>query len=263
MDENTSKNELNYRPSSLPWAWIAGIAILILCSLASFISFAYRYYNNWKEEPSLPTTQPIPTITVDTREQMQIFEETRQWPLLMLDTFDSNSFEWMEGKIDDEYTFMTLTLDGRYVWDATAKQGFIWRVWPRSDDVGDFYLAVDAHNTSDNLDAQYGLIFHINDDSYSLLEVNDSGYFQVFTFANETWHELQPISFSEVIQTNGVNRLEIAVKSTAVNIMINGQFVGEATLTTPAEGQVGLVIGLSNEGDRTTIEFDNFEVRAP
>ncbi|MBU0510570.1 MAG: hypothetical protein KKD28_08510 [Chloroflexi bacterium] len=191
-------------------------------------------------------------------------EAASTWPLLIFDPFDNNYYEWATRDVEDDYTNLTFTLDdGRYTWRATARQGFVWRVWPRSEDVDDFYLAIDAQNVSGNRYAQYGLIFRNRDDSYYYFEVCDTQVFRVLSLYQNEWLELIPSTFSEAIRPGDVNHLEVIVRSDEFLLYINGQWVGETSGSYPAEGQAGMAIGLSNTGEESTLVFDNFEMSAP
>jgi hypothetical protein len=130
MDDITQDQWDQNQPS--PWIWvvIAGVAIILLCGLTAFIFSAYTTYNNWISDRGQSATRVAVTATAEVGERLSVIEDAKAWQLLMLDTFDGNTNAWMEGDIDDPYTTMTLTLDGTYVWDAVAKQRFLWRIWP-------------------------------------------------------------------------------------------------------------------------------------
>ena len=261
--EDTSTHSENNPPSTWKWVMISGIVIVVLCAAAAFIYFAYQTYNLWVGEKNQAKPRAVVTATAAMVEQTNGLKEASRWPALILDPFSENVNEWIDEAIDDDYTSMSLTINGRYIWDATAKQGFVWRIWPESDGVSDFYLAVDAQNLSDNLDAQYGLIFRNDGDSYGYLEVRDTQHFRVFADIDNEWIELIPYTYTDAIQPGAKNHLEVAAIDDMVYIAINGQFVGQTENRYPAEGQVGLIIGLAGEGEEAVIAFDNFELRTP
>jgi hypothetical protein len=148
-----------------------------------------------------------------------------------------------------------------YKWEAMAKQGFTWRVWPLSDSTENFYLAVDAQNLGDNIEAQYGLIFRENDDAYFYWEISDTQYFRFFSYQNE-WIELIPSTFTDAIQPGAMNHFVVVSENDEFEFWINDQYVGEASGSYPSAGQAGVAIGLSYEGEQSIIIFDNFELRA-
>ncbi len=248
-----------------PWQWvlIVGVIITILCGVSTSIIFAYQTYNNWMVARNQNSIQTAATATTVQPKQFEIFEDAKTWQIMMLDTFDGNKNEWMEGDIDDQYTRMTLTLDGKYIWNAVAKRDFIWRIWPESNALRNFYLAVDAQNATANDDAQYGLIFRNNDDSYIFLEIRDSGNFRILSHDDSGWDEMISSTQSDAIQPGEINHLEVISVDDTIFILINDKYVGSTIASSPTEGQVGLAIGLSNTGEKSTIIFDNFELRVP
>jgi hypothetical protein len=261
-EEITPTNWDDNQPDYRQWVFVIGIGIVFLCGLAAFIFFGFQTFNRWTVAQNENATQVAATSTAEVATRVRAIQEASRWPTLTFDPFTENVNEWMDGEIDDEYATMSLSVNGRYVWNASAKQGFIWRVWPRSDVVSDFYLAVDAQNLSDNLDAQYGLIFRNNDGAYYYLEVRDTQYFEVYSYINNEWNELITSTYTEAIRPGAVNRLEIAAKDDVFYFLINNQFVGETIGSLPSRGQVGVAIGMSNAGEEATIAFDNFELRA-
>jgi len=154
-----------------------------------------------------------------------------------------------------------VTINGVYRWETSAKQGFHWRVWPESDLVSDFYLAVDAQNIGDNIDAQYGLIFRENNDSYFYWEIIDTQYYRLFSYQDD-WIELIPSTFSDAIQPGDWNHLVVVSENDVFKLWINDQFVDQINGNVPSTGQAGVAVGLSYEGEESMIIFDNFELRA-
>jgi hypothetical protein len=222
------------------------------------------------------TSTPIPTLTPDfaateavleaTASAMEAFSSVqiaREWPVLVWDGFDDNQNEWMVGEVDDEFSTMYLEVAGQYIWDVVAKQGFIWRVWPRSDVVSDFYLAVEAQNLSDNLDARYGLVFWNDQSTYYYVEARDSGLFLVSHFDGQAWNNLIDYTESDAILAGEVNTLEIAMVDETFYFLINGELMAEIPGLSPSEGQAGVAVGLSEAGEQGMIAFDDYLLRAP
>jgi hypothetical protein len=114
---------------------------------------------------------------------------------------------------------------------------------------------------SDNPEAQYGLIFRNNDDAYFYWEVSDTQDFRVFSYQND-WIELIPSTYTEAIRPGAENHLVVVSVDDEYKFWINDQYVGRASGSYPSKGQVGVAIGLSYEGEESTIIFDNFELRA-
>jgi len=249
------------QPSKKQWILIATVGFIAICGLLLFISggalTAYSWYSGQQSEAA-ETAAAATAVVVERDQAMKVASE---WPLLLFEPFDDNTNEWIDGEIDDEYASIQITIDGDYMWEATAKQGFHWRVWPQSDFTTDFFLAADVQNIGENIDAQYGLIFRENDDAYFYWEIADTQYYRFFSYQNE-WIELIPSTYTDAIQPGVMNHLVVVSENDEFKFWINDQFVGQASGSFPSKGQVGVAIGLSYEDEESIIIFDNFELRA-
>jgi hypothetical protein len=249
------------QPSTVQWIVIGIISFVAVCGILLFISGAGLtiFSLDRQQQVKAEGTAAAATAVVEARDQIMV--EASQWPVVIFDPFDDNQNEWIDGEIDDDYAAIQVTIDGTYKWDAYAKQGFAWRVWPVSDFTNDFYLAVDAQNIGDNVNAQYGLIFRNNDDAYFYWEVIDTQSFRFFSY-DGGWNELIGSTYTEAIQPGEMNHLVVVSKNDEYKFWINDQFVGQASGGFPSDGQAGVAIGLSYEGEESVIIFDNFVLRA-
>ncbi len=264
MDEHQPVPEFDpesNQPSTTQWVLISIVGLVTVCGILLFLSgsvlTAFSWFNEQQAEAA--ATAAAATAVVVERDEAMIAAST--WPLLLFDTFDDNRNEWIDGEIDDEYAAIQITIDGVYRWEATAKQGFHWRVWPESDFTTDFYLAVDTQNIGENIDAPYGLIFRENNDTYFYWELNDTQYYRVFSYQDE-WIELIPSTFTEAIQPGEINHLVVVSENDVFKFWVNDQFVGQVSGSVPSNGQAGVAIGASYEGEESVITFDNFELRS-
>ncbi len=251
------------QPTLGQWGVIAAVVLILFCGAAGFLFFAFRTFSQWTQGRNQQATQVAATATAAVQMQLAVIDTARSWPLSIYDSFYENENEWLTGEIDDDYTTMTTAINGVYKWEAVAKQGFVWRIWPRSDTVSDFYLSVEAQNTSDNRAAQYGVVFWNNDDGYYYLEIRDGEYFRVLSVYNQEWTTLIDSTYSAALKAGEANQLEVVAQSDDIYILINGELVGQTTGSHASEGQVGLAIGLSEAGETATILFDNYEFRFP
>ena len=152
-------NPEDNQPSRRQWILIAVVGLIAVCGLLLFFSGGALTAYSWYNEQQAEIRETAAAATAVVVERNQAMQTASEWPVLLFDSFDDNRNNWIEGGIDDQYASIQVTIDGVYQWETSAKQGFHWRVWPESDLVSDFYLAVDAQNVGDNIDAQYGLIF--------------------------------------------------------------------------------------------------------
>ncbi len=249
------------QPSTLQWAIIVILGFIALCGLLLFFSGGALTAYSWYTSQQAEAEEEAAAATAVVAERDQRMATASAWPVVLFDTFDDNQNEWIDGEIDDAYSSIQVTIEGSYKWETTAKQGFAWRVWPESDLTSDFYLAVDAQNGGDNIDAQYGLIFRNHEDAYFYWEIIDTQSFRFFSYQNE-WIELIPSTYSDAIHPGEINHLVVLSENDEFRFWINDQYVGQASGSFPPNGQAGVAIGLSYAGEESIIIFDNFELRA-
>lgn len=254
-------NPEDNQPSRQQWILIAVVGLIAVCGLLLFFSGGALTAYSWYSERQAEILETAAAATAVVVERNQAMITASEWPVLLFDTFEDNRNDWIDGEIDDQYASIYVTINGTYQWEISAKQGFHWRVWPESDLVSDFYLAVDAQNIGDNIDAQYGLIFRENNDSYFYWEIRDTQSYRLFSYQDD-WIELIPSTFTEAIQPGAQNHLVVVSENDVFKLWINDQYVGQITGSVPAKGQAGVAVGLSNPGEESVIIFDNFELRA-
>lgn len=187
-----------------------------------------------------------------------------QWQTVLYETFDNNLNDWPTGE-DQEASLARIlwTLDqGRYRWQAQAIQGFVWWAYPEMEQAGDFYLAVDVHQVDGPPSGEAGLIFRLNDlDEYYLYEIDAQGNFAVFIRQQDAWETLYDWSESTAILADAPNRLALVAEGSQLFFFINERLVASLIDERLTSGKAGLLIGLSDEGERGVWEFDNFELR--
>ncbi len=186
------------------------------------------------------------------------------WPVVLRDDFLIPAYNWPTGEdtdpladIDWRYT------NGRYTWKATAHDSFVWWATPSMDDVGDSYLAVSLRQSEGETSSEAGLVFHQQGEgNYYLFEINNQGQYAVFLHLDGDWQALIDWRDSPAITSEKMNRLAVFTQGGQFYFFINSQRVDDISDSTLANGQTGLLIGLSNPGDEAAWEFDDFEVRA-
>jgi len=257
--------------TSLPREGSSGITTKVLIALAAAAAvtvlgigiFVLTWVNERSVQNAADATASASAFNVLAMEAEALRIPASRWPLLIYDPFDTNEYDWFEGVEDDQYASLSWVIDGSYVWRATAKRDFVWRVWPRSDVVTDFYLSVEARNAGGNPDAQYGLILRNNEGSYYYLEMSDPNLLRFMVSIQGDWDTLIPQTEVASLRPGESNRLTVVAQGERFLFFANDLYVGETFDGRIAEGQNGLAIGLSEPGEETTIVFDNFELRAP
>jgi hypothetical protein len=266
MDE--TPDQIDYesnQPSRGQWILLAVLGILALLGVITFLAGGYLTATAFLGARNQRSTETAATATAIIQEELKIIEVASQWPLQTFEGFDNNDNQWIEGSIDDEYATIELSIDGAYTWEIESKQGFLWWVYPASEMVVDFYLAVDAINLSSHRDAPHGLVFHLDEDErvYYYFEIRDTQLFSIWGNQRGSWEEIIPYTTSIAIRPGDINHLEIVALNNHFYFLINSELVAETQLPSATQGHAGVAAGLSYEDQESTIVFDNFEVRAP
>jgi serine/threonine protein kinase len=220
--------------------------------------------------PPTPTTSidfpsPTPPPTYD-----QLLDNARNWPVVMVDYFTDNQNEWTDGTDDNDFcTLIWSIADGSYVWEATAKQGFVWYVYPSGAESADFYLAAEMEHIKGPSTAQQGFIFRHNGEieadlsQYYLYLINAQGEFSVYLYDGGAWTELAPWQQTSALTYDYPNLMEVVAQGSLLSFYINGQQVAEINDTTLTKGKVGLAVSLNQNGDQAVWDFANFQLRSP
>jgi len=253
------------QPTKKQWTIIAVIGLLALVGIITFLAGGFFTINSIMVTRNTQSVQTAAAATAVVIAKEHAIRASANWPLVLFESFNNNDNEWIEDDIDDEFAAISIAIKGVYSWEAKAKQGFVWWVWPNADPVTEFYLAVDAQNQGENSAAQYGLIFNFNEDTeeFHYLEIQDEQYFSLWAAEQDGWKEIIPATSSTAIIPGGMNHLEVIAIGEDHYILINDELVGETSMHASVDGYTGVAIGLSQEGDEGTIIFDNFELRAP
>lgn len=255
--------------------YIAIAAIVMMCLAGFTLAAGYQLYRMFvardeEAEIGVPvieqTTSPTKgniEIPTGTPQNDEVLQTIKSWTVALDESYDDNALDWFVGDVDDDFVTMTISIEnGEYLWDGISKQNVVWRVW-LDDSYADFALSVEARNIGDNTDAQYGLVFRQIEGQYYLFDVRDTGFFEVYKFQEGEWIELIPLTESDTIIPGQPNKLMVVAWDGWFSFYINDIFVGRIVEGVPPEGVVGLVIGISNEGESYKIAFDNLTVRVP
>ncbi|MBL8056496.1 MAG: hypothetical protein JNK29_07340 [Anaerolineales bacterium] len=209
-----------------------------------------------------PTRTPVPTPTPTSAAAAYA-----GWPVVLRDTFfePRNSWELAEAS-DDRWAKGRLAVEaGKYRFDLTANDGFIWWSRGRLDALTtDFYAAVDGRQVSGTADADYGLIFRFAAGNFYYFQISDSSAsFAVYRYQAETWTAMLEWTASPAIRPGEANQLAVAGEGPDFTLLINGEAVGAFTDDALPEGGTGVAVQIYTAGEAAVFEFDNFEWRAP
>lgn len=201
--------------------------------------------------------------TADARQTL--FAVANNWPMTFSEFYDENAHGWAEGSESDpvyansNWTF----LDGKYLWEAKAYDGFIWWVRPDMEEFSDFLLAVTVKPVINPELGEYGLIFRQTDEmDYYLFELDGGGNYAFYIHYQGEWERLLGWKNSPEIVLGEENRLAVIAQGDEFLFFINNSFIDAYRDDRLETGRAGLLIGLSNPEEEGAWEFDDFEIRS-
>ena len=197
-----------------------------------------------------------------------ILNLAKKWSVILSENFDQNSYGWVTGDNSGQRADITWTIaNGVYSWNATAKEGFVWWVYPEMETYSDFYYAADLKTNQGPPVAEQGLVFRMQkigeENSYYLFEVSQSQEYSVWFRDASGWDEMKPWTSSPLIRGVEGNRLAVVAQGNRLIFFINDQYLTEMTDDRLNSGKVGLCVGLDENGQTGAWEFDNLELRTP
>ncbi len=203
--------------------------------------------------------------TASVQAAQDLLGSAREWPVLAQHTFDRDVDAWQLEAQSNEFGASSWRLtDGQYLWNLKSFQGVAWWSTPDMKIVSDFYASVQAQQLEGPTNAQFGLIFRRDPDyQYYLLQITPQRQYSIYLRYAEEWHELLPWTASDMILTDQPNRLAVIGQGDTFYCFINDQFITQFSDERLPEGDVGLLVGLSEEGQEGDWAFDDFVVHTP
>ena len=213
--------------------------------------------------PTLTARVQAAEATAEALEQMM--QLAKNWPIILGDIFDNPANAWPEKERDDPLAKMKWSfIDGKYRWTAQAKESFVWWTTPEIDEVADFSASITVAQLDGPADAEYGMIFRrTSDGEYYLFELRESSEYALFLFWQDNWWTLIEWTPTDAFLPGVENKIDILALDSIFYLYINDELVTQYHDQRLPEGQVGLVVGLSNSGDEGIWEFDNYTIRTP
>ncbi|MCC6568748.1 MAG: DUF1080 domain-containing protein [Anaerolineales bacterium] len=275
--------------SSLAWLMLGvaamGCGLLVAASLFFFRADAQELYDQYFPSPTAtstntpiptattsptPTLKPTPTLTPTPTPNLmaQAYEGTAvfvadAWMNLITESFDNNQFGWHVGTDDDDYALTSFTVrDGKYIWEATAHQGFLQRIRASVSPIKDFYFSVEITQPESVADVDYGIYFREDkDDNYYYFGIDNNGKYGLWLYNNAEWTQLVKEKLSPAFKQGETNKVSMIADGNHFIFFINDEFAAEYFDETLAAGRVGMAIEISQPDLHAIFEFDNLIVK--
>jgi len=216
------------------------------------------------------TFTPTNTYTPTPNMTAQAYESTASsaainWHELVSENFDTNEKSWYAKTNDSEYSTVTFNVtDGKYVWDATSKKGFIYWMPVNYLFSSDFYISLEATQDSFTTAADYGIYFRADSaGNFYYFSISNKGVFNVWLNYLDKWSELIEDTKASTIRPREANKLAVLAEGDHFVFFINDQYVAECTDATIKTGKAGMAIEIFDPDLNIVFEFDNILLKRP
>jgi hypothetical protein len=186
------------------------------------------------------------------------------WPVVIQDSFDQNTNNWTTVDSNTSTGNIKVDLaDGKYHWDVTVpnQEYFV----PAQGDftpVDDFLASINISRIQGSDIAFAGLVFRSNNAGLYVFMFNNRGEYNFSLNYKGKWTSVKNWTQPNVRLNDSVNKLTVSGSGSHFVFYINDQFTGEADDTHLPSGVIGLALDVSPD-DKISIDFDDFELRAP
>ena len=189
------------------------------------------------------------------------------WQRIMKNDFANNRYVWPVGKNTNSYDDTDLQIvDGLLRFDVKAHQGVYNYQIPSFDSryVEDSYITAQARKVSGPRDAEYGLVFRVQDEKQLFFSIQDSGSVQVYTRdAMGDWGDLLFTGRSNNINVGDTNQLVVFVQGNNYTFCVNQYVVGEVNNSDYPYGESGIAVELRKANDEASFEYDDYMIYVP
>jgi serine/threonine protein kinase len=185
--------------------------------------------------------------------------------IIFEDTFDNDASGWATGEFDDDYSVNTATVEnGKYTISVEDKdQAFVEKLLPNRE-FDDFILSIEATPLDTGENYAYGVSFREDSsgDIFYAFEIGNDGQYAVLLFDGE-WKRLKDWSTSKAIKVGEMNKIMISAEGDSLTFYVNDEKLTTLTNDVSAEGKIGLVVAMFEQGTSAEVEFDNLVIRRP
>lgn len=217
-----------------------------------------------------PTFTVAPTLTVE-EQAIEILKTANQtWKLVVLDTFDSNEYNWASGEryTSDQKDLANVSINGKYHVDIKTGDGGGWWLGSEIQTPDIFYLASDIRRTTTQPGCIMALNWSTTNGDYLFEIYDDEKNYKLEVYDRDLseenkWRDVIPKTTSNLILPREINRVAIINDGTYIWLYINDQFLNRAMAEYKSDDDLGYYVSVCKGDLQVTFEFDNLELRSP
>jgi hypothetical protein len=240
--------------SHLAFGWLMGAILAVFsCVLASVaLGPLVSLIRSAFDSSSTPTPAPCPPVPP-------------QWIMVTGETFTSNINDWPTGPDSNKYSASNMQIGhGTLTYSVEAKQDVYSYRYPHVQRLTDFYLEADVRQVSGPADSFYGLVFRVSDWRHYFFAISDNGDLVVRKRADQGgWSSMVQFAPTAHVDPGKRNTMTILAQGSHFVFCINHYVLAELEDADFQEGEVGIGLSLSKQGDRATLEYTRYKVFAP
>ncbi len=203
-----------------------------------------------------------PTTDATTSNYDSVLKLANEWPLVVYEPFDENLRGWSTGGNGTYSWGERRIVDGRYRWDLTAVESFIWYTAPISVPFDDFFASVTVDKV-DRIAGDTSIVFRYvdGDNYYEFGLCDDVTQFRVYIENAGSRSSLVDCTPHRAINSAESNRIAVLAQSDRYLLFINDHYVTTLNDETHSRGSVGVGLDM-DEGQANVFEFDDMVVRS-
>ncbi|MCA0899129.1 family 16 glycoside hydrolase [Microbulbifer agarilyticus] len=198
------------------------------------------------------------------------YPDHSSWNMVADDHFGADLNKWYLGQeFGEKGDYTSSIASGVLRVDYSTRTSTAYTVYSKYDPLSDFYAAIDVNfkGSYGSNDFSAGLAFRAS--KYTRYQVTISNN-QKFKFeyydekAEPKYIDIISWTHAPVLNVNEKNRLAILASGGKLDVFANGKLVGSAFDRRKLSGMIGVYGEVYSDKPMTlTVDFDNFELRAP
>ena len=214
--------------------------------------------------PTIVPTEPLPSPTPPPPPCNLSTSKNNDWTTIVCEEFESDTGGWGSSVSGDLASSVFKVENSKLAVDFTSKntQSFTSGVVQRLNisEAKDFTLSVKGNIISKFDQAEWGVAFRGESDSYYLLMFSNFGTYILQQLKNNTWTDLLVFKAHSAIRWEEENELTLVVDGDRFEIYMNGELINSYESSSLSGLDINLAVGAA-EGVVARFEFDDLIIK--
>jgi rhomboid family protein len=188
-----------------------------------------------------------------------------QWPVVVAGSFENNKDLWYVGPFTSQFGSFSLSIaNAKYILNIHPSKPVNYWQPANTRTLSNLHLSVDGQRVAGPTGVWYGLGFRgdATTSNQYFLAIADTQNLQLSVNNGGSWTTLINDADVSAIRPGAMNKLSVDAVGSHFTVFVNDQYIGAADDGTLAAGQAGVAMEVDTV-DNATVQFSNFELRAP